>query len=310
MVTKPLNFYSEGKRLAAFLRFPSTELTGPAPAIVQGPGWLGLARSESYARWHEAFTDRGYVVLAFDYRGFGDSEGERGWVNPLAQVEDIRSAVSFLEGEVSVDPHRIGVFGMGGTGGGNAVIAAGTDARIKCCCVQTVVADGTKWLHDMRREYEWVDFQSRLTKDRIRWARDNVGERVDPREELMIATPERRSLSPKASIDKEIGSEFYLRSADYILRYRPLDYVSNISPRALLIACVVDDVVTPEDHALALYERAGPPKRLLRQHYTSHYRSYRDNFELLSGEMVSWYDSYLRDQATEVKSTDPRGLHE
>ena len=44
------------------------------------------------------------------------------------------------------------------------------------------------------------------------------------------------------------------------MRYRPIDFVHRIAPRALLMTCVEDDVVTPEDHAVALYERAGPPR--------------------------------------------------
>ena len=48
---------------------------GPWPGIVQGPGWLGLHDAKLYARYHASFTEAGYAVFVFDYRGFGDSEG-------------------------------------------------------------------------------------------------------------------------------------------------------------------------------------------------------------------------------------------
>jgi uncharacterized protein len=95
-------------------------------------------------------------------------------------------------------------------------------------------------------------------------------------------------------VDSRIEPDFYLRSAEYILRYRPIDFVHRIAPRALLLTSVEDDVVTPEDHALALYERAGPPKKLIRQSETSHYRSYTENYPVLVAQIVDWYDRYLK----------------
>jgi uncharacterized protein len=97
--------------------------------------------------------------------------------------------------------------------------------------------------------------------------------------------------------------EFYLRSADYIMRYRPIDFVHRIAPRALLMTCVEDDVVTPEDHAVALYERAGAPKKLIRQTETSHYRSYTENYSALMPQLVDWYDRYLKHSPIQTRET-------
>ena len=130
-----------------------------------------------------------------------------------------------------------------------------------------------------------------------------VGDKVDPRLELMVATPERREIDHKRDVDHRIEPEFYLRSADYIMRYRPIDHVHRLSPRALLLTCVEDDVVTPEDHALALYERAGAPKKLIRQTETSHYRSYTINFPALLPQIVDWYDRYLAYSPVESRQT-------
>ena len=90
-------------------------------------------------------------------------------------------------------------------------------------------------------------------------------------------------------------TEFYLRSADYIMRYRPIDFVHRLAPRAaLLMTSVIDDVVTPADHAVALYERAGSPKKLIHQTDTTHYRSYTQNYPVLLPQIVDWYDRYLK----------------
>jgi dipeptidyl aminopeptidase/acylaminoacyl peptidase len=155
----------------------------------------------------------------------------------------------------------------------------------------------------MRREYEWVAYLRRVEEDRRRWVLDGTGEKVNPREDLMVETPERREIGPKKDVDARMDPEFYLRSAEYIMRCRPIDVVHRIAPRALLITSVEDDVVTPEDHAVALYERAGAPKKLIRQTETTHYRAYTDNFAPLLAEIVAWYDRYLAYTPIESRET-------
>lgn len=305
MRTEKVQFYSDGVCVRGLLRLPDQPSERPLPAIVQGPGWLGLAEAKTYEPWHQGLTQAGYAVLAFNYRGFGDSDGERGWVRPEWQLEDILNAITFLETRDDVDRRRIGTYGIGGTGGGNAIMAAAVDDRVRCVAAQSVVADGADWLHRMRREYEWVDFVQRVEDDRRRWVSDGMGSKVDPREELMVATPERRTVGPKRDVDAKLTEQFFLRSADYIMRYRPIDYVHRIAPRALLMTSVEDDVVTPADHAVALYKRAGAPKKLIHQRDTSHYRSYTDNYHVLMPQIVEWYDRYLKYESIEAREVTP-----
>ena len=292
--------------MRGLLRWPDEPPAAPPPILVQGPGWLGQANSKRYALWHEGFTRAGHAVLVFDYRGFGQSEGESGWIDPEAQLQDIASAVTYAQTRPDLDARRIGGFGMGGTGGGNAIIAAARDPRIRCVVCQTVVADGEDWLHRMRREHEWVDYLRRLDADRERWVLEGRGNRVDPRQELMVATPERAGA--KGHLDSGLEPEFYLRSAERLMGYRPLDYVGRLAPRALLLTSVAGDAVTPEDHALALYERAGAPKKLIHQTNTTHYGSQDDNYDVLLEQFVGWYNRYLTSGPIEVREeTRPAG---
>ena len=300
-----VEFFSEGVKLRGFLRLPD-RVDQPVPGIVQGPGWLGLAGAKTYEPWHQGLTAAGFAVLAFDYRGFGDSDGERGWVKPDWQLADILSAITFLETRSEIDARRLGTYGIGGTGGGNAIMAAAVDERIRCVAAQSVVADGRDWLHRMRREYEWVDYLRRVEADRRRWVVEGTGEKVDPRQDLMLETPERREIAPKRDVDVRMPTEFYLRSADDIMRYRPIDYVARLAPRAaLLMTSVQDDVVTPADHAFALYERAGAPKKLIHQTDTTHYRSYTQNYPALMPLIVDWYSRYLKAAPLEARETAP-----
>jgi pimeloyl-ACP methyl ester carboxylesterase len=298
--TEPVEFFSEGVRLRGLLRWPDAPAAAP-PVLVQGPGWLGQANSKRYAKWHEGFTRAGYAVLVFDYRGFGDSEGEPGWIDPEAQLQDIASAITYAQTRPDLDGGRMGGFGMGGTGGGNAIIAAARDPRIRCVVCQTVIADGEEWLRRMRREHEWIAYLERLDADRKRWVLEGRGERVDPRRELMVATPERAAA--KGHLDSGLEPAFFLRSAERLMRYRPVDYVARISPRGLLLTSVAGDAVTPEDHARMLFDKAGAPKKLIHQTNTTHYGSQDDNYDVLLEHFVDWYDRHLVSGAIEVRES-------
>lgn len=300
-----VEFFSDGTRVAGLLRLPD-DPARPLPAVVQGPGWLGLAEAKAYVPWHTALVEAGYAVLAFDYRGHGRSDGERGWILPARMVEDVINAVTYLETRPEIARERIGAFGIGATGAGNAIVAAALDQRIRCVAVQSVIADGARWLREMRREPEWIEFRKRVAEDARTWVRTGVSELVDPRTEIMVAAPERASYGGKKDVDSRIEQRFHLGSAAAIMRYRPIDVVDRIAPRALLLISVADDAVTPDEHASALFERAGSPKRLVRQLGTTHYESYTENFDALSREIVAWYDRHLGTATLETFDGEPR----
>jgi dipeptidyl aminopeptidase/acylaminoacyl peptidase len=300
-----VEFFSEGTRVAGLLRLPDDAST-PVPAVVQGPGWLGLAEAKAYVPWHTALVEAGYGVLVFDYRGHGGSDGERGWILPDRMVEDMINAVTYLETRPEIARDRIGAFGIGATGAGNAIVAAAADPRIRAVAVQSVIADGALWLRRMRSEPEWIEYQRRVADDARTWVRTGVSELVDPRAEIMVAAPERAKYTGKQDVDAKIEPRFHLQSAAAMMRYRPIDVVDRIAPRALLLISVADDAVTPDEHATALFERAGSPKRLLRQHGTTHYESYTQNYEVLAREIVGWYDRHLGATMLETFDGDSR----
>src|SRR5579864_2705170 len=97
-------FYSEGIRLHGVLRLPDAQPPATGyPALVQGPGLLGVAEAPHYLPWHQAFADAGYATLVVDYRGWGQSDGPRGWLRPDWQVQDIVNAVTYLEQRPDID---------------------------------------------------------------------------------------------------------------------------------------------------------------------------------------------------------------
>ncbi len=285
------------------------------PVIVHGPGFLGLADAPHYARYHEAFVARGFAVLAFDYAGFGRSDGAPGWLLPSSQIRDIQAAIATVGARAILDRERIGLFGMGGTGAGNALAAAARSTSVRCVVAYHVVADGADWLRRMRTERGWHQFLARVEADRARREAGEPGEMVDPRSELMVAAPERQANAAKRAVDAQLPERFHLASAADTLSHRPLDEIASPAqktsihtdaagtsiaeeravPRTLatLVATVVGDTVTPEEHAAAAFERSQPPKRLVRIHGAGHYEADTKCFDALAREFADWFERWL-----------------
>lgn len=294
MRVEEVRFYSHGECVAGTLKLPDdASAERPVPAVAQGPGWLGLRDAKLYHPYHDGLVAAGIAVLVFDYRGFGDSEGDATYLDPMNQVEDWRAAVSYLETRAEVDAGRLGAFGSGGTGGGNAVMIAGLDPRIKATVSQVPVADGRDWLHRMRREHEWLEFLEEIRQDRARQVTTGTGELVAPRDGIMVPTPERKTTTIKSDVDQRVPERVALASAEAIFAYRPIDVADRISPRALMLICVENDATTPEDHAYALYERAKAPKRLVVQTGTTHYAAYAQYRDVVNPLIVEWFQRYL-----------------
>lgn len=299
MRTDEVSFFSAGVRLHGYLH-RGEAATGPMPFVVQGPGWLGLADAKLYQPYHQAFTDAGYAVLIFDYRGFGASEGDRGTLSPAWQAEDWRNAIAYMRGRADIDASRGAIFGSGGTGGGNAVLVAAAEPDIRATISQVPVADGRDWLHRMRPEHEWIAFLASIEEDRRVRAGTGTGTEVHPRQGIMVETPERRASSVKADVDSRIPTAVPLAAAAGILEYRPLDVASRV--RGLMVVGVTDDAVTPTDHAEQLYQAAARPKQLVLQRNTTHYAAYKQYASEVIPLMVDWLQTHLqRDNDIEVR---------
>ena len=148
MRTRRCEFYSDGIRLEGLLQLPKDITSaGTRATIVLCSGFQGLKELIPAKLW-EPLTDAGYACFAFDYRGFGTSEGERGRVLPREQVEDIRSAVTFLQQQHEVDPERIGLIGWG-FGGGIVVQAAAEEGRVRAVACLNGVGDAGRAVRDL-----------------------------------------------------------------------------------------------------------------------------------------------------------------
>ena len=131
---KDVTFHVKGTVISAWLYLPG-DLSVPVPCIVMGHGFGGTKDMimESYAlRYQEV----GLAVLAFDYRHFGESEGEpRQLMLIRYQLEDYSAAIDYARGLKEIDPARVALWGTSASGGYGILIAA-KDKNIACAVAQ------------------------------------------------------------------------------------------------------------------------------------------------------------------------------
>lgn len=285
-----VEFYSGDATVSGWLYLPSE----PAcPGAVFAPGFTGTKFAAFYQPYVDQLVSAGTAVLLIDYRGWGESGGERGRISPLAQVADIRNALSYLETRSEVDARRLGVLGVS-FGGGHATYVASIDRRVRAAVAVSAVGDGEDWLRQMRRGYEWREFLDELDearRERATTGRDRV---VDPTEDIMIPTPERRATNVKGSVpDRMVPRETALACADEILDYRPRDVLHRKGDTAILWICVDDDVVVPSGHSRSMFQGASEPKGLIVLPGRSHYGAYVEHADAISQAAVAWFAEHL-----------------
>jgi fermentation-respiration switch protein FrsA (DUF1100 family) len=135
-----VTFTSGGVLCAAWLYRP-TAADRPLPCVVMAHGF-SATREEGLADYAERFAAAGMAVLAFDYRHFGDSEGEpRQLLDIRKQHDDYRAAIAHARALDVVDADRIALFGSSFSGG-HVVCVAATDERVAAVVAQCPHADG------------------------------------------------------------------------------------------------------------------------------------------------------------------------
>lgn len=139
---KKVNFKSEGVNLVGNLYYPADYEEGKSyPAIVVSGSWTTV-KEQMAGLYAEKLAAEGFITLAFDFRNFGESEGEpRFYESPEMKKTDIKNTVTYLASLPGTDAEKIGAFGVC-AGAMYTLMAASEDDRIKS------VVTAASWLHD------------------------------------------------------------------------------------------------------------------------------------------------------------------
>jgi alpha-beta hydrolase superfamily lysophospholipase len=197
----------------------------------------------------------GYVTLRFDMRGCGESEGQRGKVICLEQVQDTQAAIDFLQTRPEVDASRIGVMGHS-FGAAVAVYTAGVDTRVAACISTGGWGDGEKKFRKQHASPEaWKKFTDMMAEGRQRLAKGES--MMVPRYDIVPIQPGLRTQLAQGSI-----TEFPYEVVESMYNFRANEVVGQIAPRPLLLVHPSNDTVTPTEQSIDLFAHAGQPTDL------------------------------------------------
>lgn len=263
-----LGFYGpRGVRLAGVLRLP--DASRPVPGVVLCQGLSGV-KHLVLPEVAERLASRGFASLRFDYAGYGESQGERGWIDPRARVGDAEAALRSLASHESVDRHRIGAYGHS-YGGPVAIALAARGSSLGAVVVVSGPGNGVDLLRSLRPSWEWIAFKRRVQEARTRLA--TTGEpTVVELEEIFPFSPAFKAAYERLKGSKggtsaiadgdELGTRrFYLESVGAILDFHPEAEARRLRSCPLLMIHGADDDVAPVETAEPVYANAPGIKR-------------------------------------------------
>lgn len=295
-----VEFDADGVTLRGWLYTPD-RASGPAPTVVMAHGFSAV--KEMYLdRFAEAFAEAGLAALVYDNRNFGASDGQpRQEIDPWAQVRDYRTAITYAMTRAEVDAERIGIWGSSYSGGHVLVVAA-IDRRVKCVVAQVPLVSGHANFRALVRADFIAGFRAQFNADREARFRGEAPAMVPVVDEDLLApsalpTPDSYTwfTETHASRAPSWRNEVTLRSVEMFTEYEPRPYLPWISPTPLLMCVAENDVLTPTDVAIAGYENAHQPKKLVILP-GGHFDAYVDGFDVAAPAAVDWFTHHLQRQ--------------
>ncbi|MFI8971494.1 alpha/beta hydrolase [Nocardia asteroides] len=270
-----VSFDVRGTRCAGRLVLPAG--TDPVACVVLCHGFSGtMDRLLDYA---DRFARAGFAALVFDYRSFGESDGEPRQVPTIGgQLDDLRGAVAFVRDHPRVDPDRIALWGNS-LGGAHAVTVAADDPRITAVVAQ-IPFNGFPKKVEGRSTGETLRLLSAIVRDAVR---GKLGLR--PFYIQMVGAPGTLAVTTTDEAEQHIriltGSEHtsWRNSIaprallTMLTRYRPARSAARLRC-PLLVCAAADDHETPPESSRALADSA--PRGELRIYPGTHFSFYTD----------------------------------
>ncbi|MDR3659514.1 MAG: alpha/beta fold hydrolase [Mycobacterium sp.] len=304
---KDFYFISHGTRCAAWhLTAGSDALAGRdgRPCVVMAHGFGGT-RDSGLLAFAEPFAAAGMDVLVFDYRGFGDSEGEpRQDISVNKQRQDYHAAIAAARDMPGVDRDRIALWGTSYSGG-HVIAVAAQDKRVAAVVSMCPATDGFAALMQAARESGTGLVARVVAHGLLDAAGARLGRRphylplvAQPGGTAAITTPGAEE-AYTAMAGPTWRNEFAARTVLEMAFNRPTVHASALEC-PLLVQVGTSDLVAPADAARRTAKKAG---------YLAHLCEYpADHFDFYDGPC---HEQALADELTfltrvldPVRSTD------
>lgn len=264
----------------------------PRPPIIVMAHGLGAVKEMRLDAFADRFCDAGYACLVFDYRHFGDSDGEpRQLLSIRRQLDDWAAAIAHARTLDGVDTDRVVLWGSS-FGGGHVMVAGARDGQVAAVIAQCPFTSG---------------IASTLALDPISAAKVTARGIADLAGSVIGRKPVTVELAGRAhdaalmtapdAVDGYLplvpdGHDFTnavaARIGLVIPRYRPGRALARITCPVLVCVCDHDTVAPPR--RTVSYVRQGPTTQLIR-YQQGHFDIYvGDAFEEVVADQVDFLD--------------------
>ena len=280
-----VQFHVGESAISGVLHIPEAA-TGPRPAVLVLHGFGSRKDAANVVGPVGMFLDWGYVVLRYDMRGCGESDGTPGHVPAENQVEDTIAALAFMQARPEVDPERILLVGSS-FGGAVAIYAAAVDSRATAVISSGGWGNGERKFRQQHPEpAAWSAFTDML--ERGERHRKETGESLFVDRHAIVPIP------PHLRQNLAAGSAqvFSAETAMSMYRFEPESRVADIAPRPLLLLHSSDDSVTPTGESIHLFQAAGQPTDLYLIADTDHFMMAEGNRRVIR-LIKDWLDRYF-----------------
>lgn len=299
VIRRKITIPSQGVQLKGWLYIPAELSKAASPAIVMANA-ITAVKEITLPGYAERFAEAGFVSLVFDYRFWGESEGEpRNQIIPYEMHQDLRNAITWLSMQPEVDPDRIGGWGVS-LGGAHMLHLATFERRLKA-----VVATATAvWMEPTAEKQMGKEafqaFLAQLGQDRVQryktgslatyktaWGKFGEDVLFPVEEALEFYMNAQRTIAPK------FENRVTVQSMENLLQYNPDFAIHLASPTAVLIVHAEKDVI-PVELVRGVYERALEPKKLVV--YDCKHTDLYDKEPWITksaNEAIEWFKKYV-----------------
>ena len=279
-----------------------------APAIIVGHP-MGAVKEQSSMLYAQKLAEQGFVTLAIDLPFWGESEGQpRNAVSPDLYAESFSAAVDYLGTQGFIDPNRIGVLGICGSGS-FVISAAKIDPRMKAIATVSMYDMGAASRNALNHsqtlaqrkqfiataaEQRYVEFKGGKTEYTSGTVHELTADTHPIQREFydFYRTP-RGEFTPKGS-SPELTTHPTLTSSVKFMNFYPFNDIETISPRPMLF--ITGDQAHSKEFSEDAYKRAGEPKELYYVKDAGHVDLY-DRVDLIPfNKLISFFQSNLKAQ--------------
>jgi uncharacterized protein len=254
-------FQTKGETLVGNLFLPE----GGKPAgVVVAVGPLTSVKEQAAGTYAQAMAERGYAALAFDYRCFGESDGQpRQFESPEANIEDIRSAATALLADDRLT--NLPLFGLGICfGAGPMVRSVAEDSRFRAFAgVAGVYTDNAQTKAMMGETYQATIDRGRAAERKRRETGDTETIRAVAPDGGDVAMPLREAYefygTPRGQVPNYVN-RYAVQSSAYTLPFDARGAADTIDVPVLIVHS--EEALTP-DLAHAFYAAVRTPKQEL-----------------------------------------------